>query len=142
LDLYRNVDDLVLIDQSMSMLEQAKEKFKGQKARLIKANAQDLPFDNDTFDNVVDTFGLCSCQDPVAMLKEMKRVGKRVLLLEHGQSHYSWLNQFMNRTAIRHYHQWGCWWNRDILSLVQQAGLHVIHSERKHFGTTYYIVAE
>jgi methyltransferase OMS1 len=142
LDLYQHVDELVFVDLSTDMLEQAQHKFKGQKARLIKANAEALPFQDQTFDVVIDTFGLCSCQDPVAMLKEMKRVGKRVLLLEHGQSHYPWLNQFMNRTAIQHYHHWGCWWNRDIVSLIQQSGLRILHSERKHFGTTFFIVAE
>lgn len=43
---------------------------------------------DDMFDFVVDTFGLCSFNDPVNVLREMARVAKpdgKILLLEHGK---------------------------------------------------------
>ncbi|GIL90628.1 hypothetical protein Vretimale_15761 [Volvox reticuliferus] len=96
------------------------------------------------FDTVVDTFGLCSHEDPIQALKEMARVCKangKILLLEHGRSHYQWLNRRLDSSAAEHQRKWGCMWNKDISELIQQAGLQVDKVTRWHFGTSYYIVA-
>mmetsp|Transcript_12315 Transcript_12315/g.33023 ORF Transcript_12315/g.33023 Transcript_12315/m.33023 type:complete len:126 (+) Transcript_12315:479-856(+) len=93
--------------------------------------------------SVVDTFGLCSFSDPVEALREMKRVvkpGGKILLLEHGKSHYQWLTTFLNERADAHAERYGCYWNRDILALVEKSGLRVEEVKRRHFGTTYYII--
>ncbi|GIL46554.1 hypothetical protein Vafri_3532 [Volvox africanus] len=77
-------------------------------------------------------------------LKEMARVckaGGKILLLEHGRSHYDWLNSKLDSSAAEHQRKWGCMWNKDILELIQQAGLQVDKVTRWHFGTSYYIVA-
>lgn len=70
------------------------------------------------------------------------RKGGRILLLEHGRSHYEWLNRMLDDGAQHHCRKWACNWNLDIADLVRQAGLQVLHSSRWHFGTTYVIVAE
>ncbi|GLI64441.1 hypothetical protein VaNZ11_007711 [Volvox africanus] len=96
------------------------------------------------FDTVVDTFGLCSHEDPIQALKEMARVckeGGKILLLEHGRSHYEWLNSKLDSSAAEHQRKWGCMWNKDILELIRQAGLQVDKVTRWHFGTSYYIIA-
>ena len=36
-----------------------------------------MGFESGSFDTVVDTFGLCSYEDPVAALREMARVCRR-----------------------------------------------------------------
>ena len=97
------------------------------------------------FDSVVDTFGLCSFEDPVKALQEMERVCKdegQTLLLEHGRSHYDWLNKILDKNAHRHTARWGCEWNRDIEAIVKEAGLEVVAKSRWHFGTTYMITAK
>ena len=97
-----------------------------------------------SFDTVVDTFGLCSHEDPVAALRQMAAVcrpGGRILLLEHGRGHWAWLNELLDGSAGKHHSRWGCWWNRDILAVVAAAGLAVRSSSRWHFGTTYVIEA-
>lgn len=107
---------------------------------VLDGTALALP--NASFDTIVQTFGLCSLRDPVAALKEMKRVvkpGGYILLLEHGRSYYDWLNSALDKTAPQHAQKWGCHWNRDIRTLVQEAGLQVEDEERFHFGTTYLI---
>jgi methyltransferase OMS1 len=115
-------------------------------AALVSANASmGLPFQDCTFDAVVDTFGLCSYEDPVAVLREMRRVlkpGGRILLVEHGKSHWQWLSSLLDKNTPGHVHQHGCYWNRDIDGLVREAGLSVRQSRRKHLGTTYALVAE
>ncbi|KAL4430826.1 hypothetical protein ABPG75_006082 [Micractinium tetrahymenae] len=97
-----------------------------------------------SFDVVVDTFGLCSQQDPVTALKEMARVckpGGRILLLQHGKGTWGFINNVLDNGAGEHFRKWGCWWNRDIERIVKQAGLEVESLSRWHFGTTYLCVA-
>ncbi len=62
-----------------------------------------------SFDTVVDAFGLCSHEDPVQVLREASRVCRpdgRILLLEHGRSHYDWLNGRLDGSAEKHYGKW------------------------------------
>ena len=80
---------------------------------IVQADASDLTskFANDTFDTVVDTFGLCSFDDPVNALNEMARVCKKdgkVLLLEHGKSGstYSFMGKILDDNAEKHAKHW------------------------------------
>ena len=106
-----------------------------------------LSFDDSSFDTVVDTFGLCSVDDPGLALREMLRVcrpGGSVLLLEHGASSYGWLTNILDKHAAQHALKWGCWWNRDIAAIVQGAaaatGAEVEELWSYQLGTTYYAV--
>jgi methyltransferase OMS1 len=134
----------VLIDNCEEMLKMSLPKAK-KDTKFLVMSATDLSFADDTFDTVVDTFGLCSVSDPVKALLEMKRVCKkngRILLLEHGKGHYNWLNVALDKTSHDHASKWGCWWNRDIVSILKSAGLGNHKLDRYHFGTTYSIVIE
>lgn len=71
----------------------------------------------------------------------MVRPGGRLLLLEHGKASYDWLNEKLDAGAQKHHRTWGCWWNRDILGIVEAAGLEIESVSRWHFGTSYLIVA-
>ena len=148
---------LILTDASDSMLDVAISKFESstELKELLQVNdtrlgwrkeiGESLSFPSESFDYVVDTFGLCSHEDPLLVLKEMSRVLKpngKLLLLEHGKSNqFPWLTTILNRTALSHAQRWGCWWNRDIVRLVIEADLKVESLEMNHFGTTYTIVA-
>ena len=94
------------------------------------------------YDTVVDTFGLCSCEDPVKALREMVKAlkpGGQLLLLEHGRGTWNFINKILDSSAEEHRKKWGCLWNRDIEGLIKEAGLVVDSIERWHFGTTYVI---
>jgi methyltransferase OMS1 len=144
-DYYGNAESVIAIDAAESMVKQASEKVLHKKnIRVMQMNAHQLQFENHTFDTVVDTFGLCSYEDPVAVLQEMKRVCRpngKILLIEHGRGDYDWINNKLDCGASRHAHNWGCIWNRDITKLVNGAGLKVLSVSRFHFGTTYLIEA-
>lgn len=138
---------VTLTDFSDGMLQQITPEAKQSVAAcdLRVMSAQNLQFESEAFDTVVDTFGLCSMDDSVKTLQEMQRVCKRdgrILLLEHGRSHYAWLSSVLDKFADAHAQRWGCHWNRDILALVEAAGLEVETVRRFHFGTTYYIIAK
>ena len=170
---FKNVEKVVLTDVSEEMLLQAREKVKamdgsssffsssskkgsssssisssgsGSKFQLFVADAANMKsfYPDDTFDTIVDTFGLCSFDDPVAVLKELQRVCKKdgkILLLEHGRSK-SWtgLSNYLDKNAERHATNWGCVWNRDLDDILEEAGLVVDTLQTWHFGTTYYVV--
>ena len=61
----------------------------------------------------------------------------RILLLEHGRSHYSLVNWLLDRAAVGHALKHGCWWNRDIGKIVEDSGMEVVRVQRKHLGTTW-----
>ncbi len=151
LDYYpKHVEKVILTDCSDQMLLQAREKIKNHKSKekfqLFVADAQNITkyYPENTFDSVVDTFGLCSFDDPVAVLKELQRVCKpdgKILLLEHGRSKkYEGLTNYLDKNAERHASNWGCVWNRDLDEIIDRAGLVVDKLDTWHFGTTYYVV--
>ncbi|ORE08847.1 S-adenosyl-L-methionine-dependent methyltransferase [Rhizopus microsporus var. microsporus] len=147
------VNTITFTDRHDSMLNMAKEKFEAYKDKFHQAFFEIASIDQQTnkkYDTIVDTFGLCSCQDPVEALVQLadqcKSSQSRVLLLEHGRSHYDWLNRLLDSNVDKHVKQWGCWWNRDIVGLFENERvkdkLEIVDVSRWHFGTTCYIVAK
>lgn len=153
---YTNNDAIkrvVLSDSSEQMLDQTKEKIKQlskesqrRKFAVLQSDASKLNFPDNTFDTVIDTFGLCSYDSPAIVLKEMSRVCKpngKVLLLEHGRSKdYDFITKHLDRYAERHAANWGCVWNRDLDAIIKEPAskLQIEKLSKWHFGTTYYVV--
>lgn len=146
------VHRVVLSDASDQMLSQAKKKIqampekKRSRFAVLEADAARLDIPDQTFDTVIDTFGLCSFQNPEAVLIEMTRVCKpngKILLLEHGRSHsWKFISDHLDKHAEQHAANWGCVWNRDLDKLLASVddSLRIEVVSRYHFGTTYYIV--
>jgi methyltransferase OMS1 len=148
----------VLTDVSSEMLKVTRDKIKQlaperqHKFAILEVDAEclkdALQLPDNTFDTVIDTFGLCSYNDPVASLKQMARVCKpdgKILLLEHGRSKsYQFVSKHLDKNAERHACNWGCVWNRDIDAILEQCeteGFLKVESIWKwHFGTTYYCI--
>jgi methyltransferase OMS1, mitochondrial len=129
------------------MVEQARSKIANNSlASASVMNAHDLQFADNSFDTVVDTFGLCSFEDPERVLREMGRVCRpqgRILLLEHGKGSYSFINGILDANASKHAHNWGCIWNKDIEGMLRTSeGVEIVSISRWHFGTTYIIEAK
>lgn len=101
-------------------------------------------FPASSIDTIVDTFGLCSCENPTIALQQMAsalKPGGKLLLLEHGRSSWSFINKILDENAEKHLQKWGCEWNRPIDKLVLESGLVIESISRWHFGTTYVIHA-
>jgi ubiquinone/menaquinone biosynthesis C-methylase UbiE len=103
-------------------------------ARVLRAPAEDLPFDDGTFDVAVATLVLCGVSDQPRALRQLRRVlrpGGQLLFIEHirsgdarlarQQDRMNWLNQLVMR----------CDCNRPTLSSIQEAGFTVTGVE--HF---------
>ena len=106
-------------------------------------------FPPESFDTVVDTFGLCSCSDPRKALEQMVRVcrpGGRLVLLEHGKGTWRLINDILVAQEQTHFNRWGCHFNRDvdalITDLVERERLRPVWRWRTHFGTTVCVVLE
>lgn len=145
LQFYREevIDSFTAIDLSEGMLEQARGKavalgFCPNRASFRTANVSALPFEDGSFDTVVDTFSLCVFPEPLAALKDIARVLRpgtgRALLLEHSRSTLPGVGWYQDLTAVPVAKMGkGCIWNQDVQKLVQEAGLRIEHMEG-HLG--------
>ncbi|KAI9253929.1 hypothetical protein BDA99DRAFT_519373 [Phascolomyces articulosus] len=150
------MDSVKYTDRNQGMLTEAESKFDKFKEQFRKTfvefkqgNVNEQPAGR--FNTVVDTFGLCSCGDPEDALISMADACKqsedsRILLLEHGRSHYDWLNRILDSNVDKHVMKWGCWWNRDLMGLFEKEKvkekLEIVKVHRFHLGTTCYIIAK
>lgn len=89
---YPNNLQVTGIDLSPKMLDRAKKvlgKKENKNVTLREMDAQNMEFDDNTFDEVVASFVFCSVPDPVLGLAEARRVtkpGGKLYLLEHMRS--------------------------------------------------------
>ncbi len=101
--------EITAIDFSEKMLDRARQKAERDKIKvhLEQMDAQDLKFEDNTFDTVVATFVFCSVPDPGKGLREIERVckpGGKVILLEHVLSAnriLSWIMNLYNPLVVR-----------------------------------------
>ncbi|WP_048058207.1 class I SAM-dependent methyltransferase [Pyrococcus yayanosii] len=90
--------EVIGIDFSKGMLEKAEKRRKElglKNVRLLLMDAQNLEFEDNSFDTVVSTFVFCTVPDPIKGLKEAYRVlkpGGRAIFLEHMKSESRLLN--------------------------------------------------
>jgi ubiquinone/menaquinone biosynthesis C-methylase UbiE len=97
-------------------------------------SAEQLPYQDRTFDHVVSTWTLCTIPDPVPALHEVRRVlkpGGRFLFLEHGRSDDQKIARWQDRlNPIQNIIGCGCNLNRRIDDLISQAGLRITQLDR------------
>jgi ubiquinone/menaquinone biosynthesis C-methylase UbiE len=90
-----DVTELVMTEPDPHMASRLSDKLvkdgtAASKPSVVVAPAEDLPFDDDSFDTVVATLVLCTVEDPHRALAEARRVlveGGRLLFIEHVRSH-------------------------------------------------------
>lgn len=98
-------------------------------ATFLRAPAEDLPFNDDSFDVAVSTLVLCTVDDQPRALRELRRVlrpGGRLLFIEHVRSDDARLARWQDRMMplnIRIAH--GCHCNRPTLDGIRAAGFEV-----------------
>ncbi|HJQ50845.1 MAG TPA: class I SAM-dependent methyltransferase [Gaiellaceae bacterium] len=129
------VESLVFTDPEPAMLRRLQKKVREQAplAKVLRAPAEDLPFEDDTFDTVVSTLVLCGVDDQARSLREIRRVlrpGGRLLFLEHVRSDEPALARFQDRMNWLNRLVVFCDCNRPTLSTIEASGFRASELER------------
>ncbi len=116
----------VACEISSEMLIEAKEK--GFRHLLVQADAESLPFANDSFDAGLATLVFCSISNPLNALNELRRVIKKdgkLILLEHvrPKGFLGYLFDFINIFTQRFLND--CF-NRETSKIVSESGFEII----------------
>lgn len=92
-------------------------------------DGQSLPFADQSADAVLSTWTLCSIPDPVAAMREVRRVlrpGGSLHFVEHGAAPDPSVRTWQDRlNPLQQRIFGGCNLNRDIPALIEAGGLHV-----------------
>jgi SAM-dependent methyltransferase len=137
LDLWPDgLEELVLTEPDPHMAAQLRKRVAGSErgARVVEAPGERLPFEDSTFDTVGLTLVLCTVPDPVAVLREVRRVlrpGGYLLFLEHVRADDPRLARWQDRLHGPWYaFGYGCNCNRPTLSTIEASDFEVEHVER------------
>lgn len=125
------------IDNSIGMLERAKEKAADKKNfTFILMDAENLEFPDNSFDYVVTTFVLCTIPDPVKALKEMRRVLKptgKLIALEHVRSSSPIITRFEELIDPILFSLLGDHTTRDTVKNIEEAGFTIQETKKLAF---------
>lgn len=121
---------LTLTEPDPAMLRRlrAAARAAGVPSKVLRAPAEDLPFDDATFDTVVSTLVLCGVSDQPRAVREIRRVlkpGGRLLVVEHVRADTEHLARrqdrinWLNRLVV------GCECTRPTRDTLQQSGFRV-----------------
>jgi ubiquinone/menaquinone biosynthesis C-methylase UbiE len=133
------VTELVMTEPDPHMASRLRERAAHEASaiaavRVVEATAEELPFDDGSFDTVVATLVFCTVEDPMRALAEARRVlveGGRLLYLEHVRS---------RRPGLARWQDWlerpwgfvgaGCHPNRPTDQSLASAGFWIDSMER------------
>ena len=135
------VRSLTIVEPEKPMLKRLEHHIEqsGRQAKALRAPAEDLPFNDASFDAIVSTLVLCTVDDVPRALRELHRVlrpGGKLLFIEHVRSDDEKLARTQDRMLpinVRIGH--GCHPNRRTLDSIRDAGFEVTsleHDTLKH----------
>lgn len=125
------VSRLVGIDTSAPLVEMARKRASGIgfPADIVQASAEDLPFEDSSFDAVVVTWTLCSVGDVSQVLREVKRVLRpegRLHFAEHGRAPSKTVRLWQDRiTPLWRLCAGNCHLNRPTAELLTEGGFQI-----------------
>jgi ubiquinone/menaquinone biosynthesis C-methylase UbiE len=130
------VEELVITEPEEPMARRLERKLAGYSlpARVVRARAEELPFEDQSFDFAVSTLVLCTVDDPKRALEEIHRLLKpngHLLFIEHVRADDPRLARWQDRLhgfQFRFAH--GCHCNRRTLESIERAGFSV--TELRH----------
>ncbi len=128
------VESLTITEPELPMLRRLERTVREHRpaAKVLRAPAEDLPFDDHTFDVAVSTLVLCGADDQPRALRELRRVlrpGGQLLFFEHvrsddpGTARLQDRMNWLNRLVVC------CDCNRPTLRSIQDAGFTISQIE-------------
>jgi ubiquinone/menaquinone biosynthesis C-methylase UbiE len=130
------VETLTLTEPETPMVRRLERNLRERSpvAKILRAPAEDLPFEDDSFDVAVSTLVLCTVDDEPRALRELRRVlrpGGRLLFIEHVRSDDPRLARWQDRLnglQLRIGH--GCNCNRPTVEAIAAAGFSITALDR------------
>jgi ubiquinone/menaquinone biosynthesis C-methylase UbiE len=126
-----DLEELVLTEPSPPMVGRLERRAKRSRipSSVMVADAEQLPFEDDSFDTVVSTLVLCTVDHPQQAIVEIARVlrpGGRLLFLEHVRADTPRLARWQDRLH-RPWHAFaaGCNANRPTVDMLRESPLQV-----------------
>ncbi len=132
---YQGGAEVVATEPDPFMLQRARERVQaaGRPIELKQAPADQLPFEDASFDTVISTLVMCSVSDPMKALYEMRRVLKpqgQYRFYEHVRYDHAFGGFWQD--AVTPLWRWlgaGCHPNRDVAEFIREAGFNIIQLE-------------
>jgi ubiquinone/menaquinone biosynthesis C-methylase UbiE len=133
------VESLTITEPEPSMLRRLERRVREQSpdTKVLRAPAEDLPFEDDTFDVAVSTLVLCGVDDQARALGELRRVlrpGGRLIFIEHVRSDEPGLARWQDRLNGLNKFVACCDCNRRTLDSIKAEGFEITkvgHTELK-----------
>jgi SAM-dependent methyltransferase len=130
------VTEVVMVEPDPHMMRQLRDKPAAGRGdiTLVEVSAEQLPFDDASFDTAVFTLVLCTVPDPAKALAEAARVlkpGGKLLFIEHVRSQRPELARWQDRLEG----PWrfladGCHCNRDTAAMIETSPLNLERVEQ------------
>ncbi len=129
-----SVESLVVTEPQSAMLRRLQRTAHehAPQAQVLRAPAEDIPFEDESFDTVVSTLVLCGVDDQPRALREARRVlrpGGRLLFLEHVRSDDPGFARFQDRMNWLNRVVVGCDCNRPTLATIGASDFEVSRLE-------------
>ena len=124
------VESLTITEPEPAMLRRLEQRVREEspEAKVVKAPAEDLPFEDDSFDAAVSTLVLCGVDDQSRALRELHRVlrpGGLLVFIEHVRSDEPGLARWQDRLNFLNRVVACCDCNRRTLDSIRAAGFKV-----------------
>tara|TARA_Y100000996_G_scaffold339848_1_gene276868 strand:- start:1182 stop:1799 length:618 start_codon:yes stop_codon:yes gene_type:complete len=137
-----NISSFVGVDPSEELIQIAEKRIDDSMPKIdfIISKAEEMKFDDNSFDTVLMTYTICTVEDVSASLMEIKRVLKpdgKLLFCEHGLAPEEKVVEWQNRiNKFWPYISGGCNINRDIPQLIEEAGFSIPNMEQMYLPKT------
>ncbi len=138
--LYKEVEEVDAIEPNPYMIKRsfAKRKKSVIPINMVQASAEDLPFEDNSFDTVVATLVFCTIPNMEKAIDEIKRVCKpeaKILLFEHVKMD----NPFLVKLQDLLTPAWkkfcdGCCLNRETINVFEANNLPIIKMQKYYNG--------
>jgi ubiquinone/menaquinone biosynthesis C-methylase UbiE len=130
-----DVKSLTVTEPERPMLKRLERRAREQDSHVsvLRAPAEDLPFEDASFDTVVSTLVLCGVDDQPRAVRELRRVlrpGGRLIFLEHVRSDDPRVAKMQDRMNPLNQFVVCCDCNRPTLETVRSAGFEVTKLEQ------------
>jgi ubiquinone/menaquinone biosynthesis C-methylase UbiE len=125
------VEELIITEPEEPMARRLEHKLTEYSlpARVVRAPAEELPFEDQSFDFAVSTLVLCTVDDPQRALHEIHRLlkpGGQLLFIEHVRADDPGLARWQDRFhGLHHFFAHGCHTNRRTLESIEGADFRV-----------------